>query len=165
MKHYKWSISRLGWGKKFYLYGINWLPMMSWVKNMLILCKTTVTSRLGQCVCQKQNKKKLKNKIFFPPTYCNFFAKETGNRTIFCFGLTADILDTVNSRAEASASRLAELNPYVTVNTLTTGVSHDTDLSYLLNYQVSFSIYHVLYMFPWAHLGCMSVTCWRIDTM
>ena len=72
--------------------------------------------------------------------------------------ITADMLDTVNSRAEAGASRLAELNPYVTVNTLTTGVSHDTDLSYLLNYQVSFSTYIMFNTCSYGHIwdSCQS---------
>ena len=34
-----------------------------------------------------KNKIKIKNKIFSRPTYLIFFAKEAGNRTIFCFGL------------------------------------------------------------------------------
>ena len=45
---------------------------------------------IGQCVYRKQNKNQIKNKIFFRPTYPNFFfAKEAGHRTIFCSGLTA----------------------------------------------------------------------------
>ena len=90
LNHYKLSISRLKWGKKLYLYQINWLPMTSWVINILILCKTTVRSHYWTMCPPKKKKDKLKNKIFFRSTYPNFFAKEAGNRTIFCFGLNLD---------------------------------------------------------------------------
>ena len=40
------------------------------------------------------------------------------------------------NRAEACCERLAELNPYVPVKTLTTPLDETTDLSFLNDYQV-----------------------------
>ena len=40
-------------------------------------------------------------------------------------------------RSVASRDRLAELNPYVSVDTLSTKLDENTDLSYLKQYQVS----------------------------
>ncbi len=42
----------------------------------------------------------------------------------------------VYCRAEASCARLAELNPYVSVKTLTSPLDETTDLSVLKEYQV-----------------------------
>lgn len=43
--------------------------------------------------------------------------------------------DVGKNRAEASSSRLAELNPYVSLSALKTGLDCDSDLSYLARYQ------------------------------
>ena len=39
-------------------------------------------------------------------------------------------------RAGASSAKLAELNPYVSINTLTSPLDDNTDLDYLSQYQV-----------------------------
>ena len=41
-------------------------------------------------------------------------------------------------RAEASCSRLAELNPYVLLTALPSELNMESDLSYLTKYQVKF---------------------------
>ncbi|KAK3097072.1 hypothetical protein FSP39_006114 [Pinctada imbricata] len=51
------------------------------------------------------------------------------------FFLKQEDVQNNNNRAEASAKSLAELNPYVSIKTLTTGIDQETDLSYLKDYQ------------------------------
>ncbi|XP_033749897.1 ubiquitin-like modifier-activating enzyme 6 [Pecten maximus] len=51
------------------------------------------------------------------------------------FFLTEEDIAQGKNRAAASEVRLAELNPYVSINSLTTGVDSNTDLSYLTQYQ------------------------------
>uniref|UniRef100_A0A8W8HM69 E1 ubiquitin-activating enzyme n=1 Tax=Magallana gigas TaxID=29159 RepID=A0A8W8HM69_MAGGI len=46
--------------------------------------------------------------------------------------------DVGKNRAEASSSRLAELNPYMSLSALKTGLDCDSDLLYLARYQVVF---------------------------
>ncbi|XP_060070684.1 ubiquitin-like modifier-activating enzyme 6 [Ylistrum balloti] len=51
------------------------------------------------------------------------------------FFLTEDDVVQGRNRAAASEGRLAELNPYVSINSLVTGMDNNTDLSYLTQYQ------------------------------
>ena len=46
------------------------------------------------------------------------------------------VLRSMCIRAEASASQIEELNPYVTINTLTHELDAHTDLQYLTNFTV-----------------------------
>ncbi|KAK7116491.1 ubiquitin-like modifier-activating enzyme 6 [Littorina saxatilis] len=51
------------------------------------------------------------------------------------FFVRQEDVDAKRNRAEASASKLAELNPYVKITTLTEPLTAETDLSYMQRYQ------------------------------
>ncbi|XP_041365685.1 ubiquitin-like modifier-activating enzyme 6 isoform X1 [Gigantopelta aegis] len=51
------------------------------------------------------------------------------------FFLRESDVTSKKNRAESSAGRLAELNPYVSIHTLTYPLTEDTDLSYLVQFQ------------------------------
>ena len=67
-------------------------------------------------------------------------------------------------RAEASAARLAELNPYVSIQTLTGCLDDTTDLSYLQNYQVKFHLELPKTQKPWgASWKFQNAICFSVD--